>query len=468
MTLVLKNVIISSSCQGGEMITSHIIKHNEDILPIAIKFETFTIIGPSILDKQTLNEYRYLLISNDINLDNIIALTVFSQIQKLISNATSNDTICYLILYMKFKTIELNYSKQYNQLISKIKDLDYSNLDMYKKYVLLLSNRIVQLTKNDIVYSNDINQDIWKLLYLNKILMNISINHDVNYYNLIIDWIYANGDNKHLFDDANKKANLISGGKIKDSLKHLSHLHKSLVQTDVDKEVLDKLIQSNNLLTTKNYTLPDLSIVLFYDKHIEEYHKNNITNIDTIIEHFLINSFLLNENDLILNVSNLDNFYLFNDKFYIKDFSSIILGLTHTSLNSSVLNHIKDSIKNLIQDKNADIDIQNIHIETLLVAYSLLDILKFLSGLHKYYKQTNTSEKLINIIKQIYKDIITVLLNKEKCGLKYIESILITYFKKVNIKYKNNMENCILSYNKKMEIIDRSKYISKYIQHLEF
>ena len=77
MTLLIKNVTISSSCKGDEIFTHHIIKYKDDILPIAIKFETFTIIGPSILD---IVDYRYLLISNDINFDKIIKSNLFNNI----------------------------------------------------------------------------------------------------------------------------------------------------------------------------------------------------------------------------------------------------------------------------------------------------------------------------------------------------------------------------------------------------
>ena len=311
MTLLIKNVTISSSCKGDEIFTHHIIKYKDDILPIAIKFETFTIIGPSILD---IVEYRYLLISNDINFDKIIKSNLFNNIKKIINNATANETICYLILYMKFKTIKLNYSKQYNQFINEIKDLDYSDLDYsdldsYKKYILSLSNTFIQLTKNDIVRYNDLDNNIWKLLYINKILINLSLKYKClgNTYNLIIDWIYASGDTSYLFDDATKKSNIIAGGKIKNSVNNISNLYKSLMQTDVDTEILNKLLESSNLLTSKNYILPDLSILLFYNTPIEFYIKSNkISNINLIINQFFVNYYLLHMNDLILNISNLD------------------------------------------------------------------------------------------------------------------------------------------------------------------
>lgn len=468
MTLLIKNVTISSSCKGDEIFTHHIIKYKDDILPIAIKFETFTIIGPSILD---IVEYRYLLISNDINFDKIIKSNLFNNIKKIINNATANETICYLILYMKFKTIKLNYSKQYNQFINEIKDLDYSDLDSYKKYILSLSNTFIQLTKNDIVRYNDLDNNIWKLLYINKILINLSLKYKClgNTYNLIIDWIYASGDTSYLFDDATKKSNIIAGGKIKNSVNNISNLYKSLMQTDVDTEILNKLLESSNLLTSKNYILPDLSILLFYNTPIEFYIKSNkISNINLIINQFFVNYYLLHMNDLILNISNLDIFYFNGDKFFIKDFSNIILGTKHHTISLDLLNYVKESINILISNKDDKINIQNLSIETLLVAYMLITILTFLSGLNKYYNKPN--DIIIPIIKQIYKDIIHVLSTKQTCGLNYIENILTSYcnISSINehIKYDNNIEYDIISSDKKIEIIDRSKYITKYIQQL--
>ena len=99
MNILQKYIILSKLFNGNEKFITHFVNFNNQIFLIAFKFETFTLLGPTINDN---SEFRYLFITNETDLSDIVKINTFLKIKKQLVNATSTDTICYLIFFIKY------------------------------------------------------------------------------------------------------------------------------------------------------------------------------------------------------------------------------------------------------------------------------------------------------------------------------------------------------------------------------
>lgn len=412
------DIVISP--MGFEDPKIHIVSINNSNLNVAIELRRITLIG------EPRNENRQLSVNtatikkifkndSENNSANILFYTIMKKVEtqmvdhKLIVNETIIKNIAYdglpflVVYYLLSKHFKVPYV---NDLIIKTFDKvigPQRNIEPFILYITKILNKSLSigsvlhcLTKEQILHSNNITHILWKVLYINRILQPVELNQ-------YVDWTFMRCVAKRTFSDRAIIDKVIEGGNIKYIQKTASKQEK--LSTAHIKEYAKNL---KNAALEINYTLDDLSVVLFYQTGVKSllemlHRMNDKKHLDNIIDQYLSITSLLLRFGIIHNDPSLENMILHDNKLILINYEKAILSKDHWEPFDT--NEISANITNLFPSKQ--LSDSNDQIFNCYAAYDIIRFLltikkhKFSSPRHPHEKIDRILSKCVSILKQI-------------------------------------------------------------------
>jgi hypothetical protein len=496
---------------GAEDPILHTITFNDQVMPIAIEIQNIVLVGPSY--KSVNSEYRQfnfnthkakkLIVSSSTapggKVYKIIYDKLFAAVKndkELMLKNASYSGISYLVLFYilckhyKITEVEMVSYNNFTIIVSLIDIidkilkntkvsmidikqlcewlLDYNN-QKNKIEDMRLGSKILTITRNDMLNSNDVLKPIWKIMYINKILKNIVIDDKILLFSPSIDWGFMKTMCKRTFTNKDLLSKIIFGDKINiliETNKQQVQITNNIISNNTYlheiNDIKDYIVNTKNKLSTLNYILNDIALILIYKNNGETIYSqmNKIMNkssdhtliLDTISNTNMFHSFvfqylfgvlslakrgiihndphfnnILLESTPIGNISNFEispgNIISINTagvKPVIIDFDKSILSKYHHNGFESIADKINEEMSIIFGDvKKTIVD----NFDQVFSCYIMYDVIRFGLGLkqimvdnlknhispsHKsqYTKNLNFIEKMImsatNMLEQIY------------------------------------------------------------------
>lgn len=309
----LKDIVVSQTgCENPKL---HTIQVNDSLFNVAIEMQLITLIGASV--DSVNSEYRQFnadsklmkqLLSGKLSTSPVGR--IYGNVKKHIDSQSkghtitrdnvelknvSGDGIAYMIVYyLLIKRFDLNEEdfvnlnkftivapvvKLFDTIISDKKVvISAVELKVFSKFMLnyydyayKVGSKLVPLTRHQIENISDIKQTIWKSIYINQLVRNISFKQRKFLFAPNMDWGVARCSAKHTFTNDHIVSKVMFGENINYIRSSASKQLK--LSTELSKgQIYDQELDDIKRLTfelresTKDidYALGDLSMVLFY------------------------------------------------------------------------------------------------------------------------------------------------------------------------------------------------------------
>lgn len=312
----LKDIVVSQV--GSESPKLHTIQINDTLINTGIELQRLTMIGASI--ESVNSEYRQFngdslvlsrLISGKHPSDHAkLYPKLYTTIKKAIDSYTKNqvivgngieiknvvgDGIAYLIVYYllvkhyrlseedfvnlnKFAIIAPAFKLFDDILNTRGIKISKSDLSAFEKHVLTytdckykIGSKLLPLTRHQIENTSGINQTIWKTMYINQLVRNISLKQRQFLFAPTLGWGLVSCATKHIFTNDQIVSKVMFGENInyiRLSASKQLRLSSELIKGQIYDQELDDIKRLTFELkeTTKDidYALGDLGMVLFY------------------------------------------------------------------------------------------------------------------------------------------------------------------------------------------------------------
>jgi len=208
-----------------------------------------------------------------------------NEIKRITADSFDYALIYYLMVkylrYTEYQLVELNNFSQLVKLINVFDDIIGSiprdKLKVFTSRLLefegvnRIGSKIIPLTRSQVDNTNDIDQTIWKIMYINKLIRSISIKDRLHFLVPILDWGLIKCPLKQLFTNTNLINQIKFGSDInfiRSSALRQEKISNNLTATHMHKYDMNNIreLSAQMVEATSNidYLLDDLAVAMFH------------------------------------------------------------------------------------------------------------------------------------------------------------------------------------------------------------
>lgn len=309
-----KNIVISPLEVENALI--HIIEYRETPINIAIELSKVILLGCSINSANS--EFRDFNINKQKGFDIIAEQKVekkYIDIYKkcMVKLKTVQDLVPITIKSVSFlffywaclfannkdekDFIDLNSIMDLQPLLSRMNTIlidrdhpvvKHSEIKELADFLLMINDvrigsKIISISKDEILHSNDITYELWKTLYVNKIIRNIYTPPQFKPFPIFIDWGLIYAVNKQMYMNESLIKKIILGENLKfvrtNTIRQIEKIKEENGTKIMDlKDILRNL---KSTVDQMNYQLSDLSVVMFHSYSGDSFYTQLSTMIST-------------------------------------------------------------------------------------------------------------------------------------------------------------------------------------------
>lgn len=298
-----KNIVISPVEVENALI--HIIEYREKNINVAIELTRVVLLGCSINSANS--EFR------DFNINKVASFSIIdgkSQNKKLVDiykkcmekiqiitdlKPITKKSISFLFFYWlclhannkdEKDFIDLNaiidlqpLLANMNKILLEDQIISMNEIKEFATYILTIDgtrigSKIVTISKEEILNSNDITYEVWKTLYVNKIIRNIYTAPQFKPFPVFIDWGLIYAINKQMYTNESLIKQVVLGENLKfvrtNTIRQIEKIKQENGTRIMDlKDILNTL---KTTIDQMDYQLNDLSVVLFHEYSGESFY----------------------------------------------------------------------------------------------------------------------------------------------------------------------------------------------------